>query len=329
MANFSGLNTLLDEIDKTVSDKIDDKISNEIPELKKLVKNAEKSIKEALPMKVEYDGKLHDVKGLRHKSLDNLIVMASQKIPVLLVGCAGSGKTHAAAQVAEAMGLEHYTMSVGAQTSKSDIIGYMHASGGYVPTLFRKAYEEGGVFLMDEIDAGNANVLIQVNAALSNGFCAFPDKMVERHKDFIFIASANTFGNGANRMYVGRNQLDAATLDRFAVLVWDVDEKLENKMAEAYGSTGKNWLSVVRKLRKTIEEDGVRALVTPRATMKGCSLLSIGLDFETVLNAVIVENLPNDKKSRYSDMANKKWSEASETKKTHETAEAEEAEIIW
>ena len=35
MANFSGLKTLLDEIDKTVSDKIDDKISSEIPELKK------------------------------------------------------------------------------------------------------------------------------------------------------------------------------------------------------------------------------------------------------------------------------------------------------
>lgn len=318
MANFLGLNTLLDEIDKTVSDKIDSKISSEIPEFKKLIKDAEKSIKENTPFKIEYDGKIHKVKGLRHKALDNLIVMASQKIPVMLVGMAGTGKTHAATQVAEALGLNHYTMSVGAQTSKSDIIGYMHASGGYVPTLFRKAYEEGGVFLMDEIDAGNANVLIQVNAALSNGFCAFPDKMVERHKDFVFIASANTFGNGANRMYVGRNQLDAATLDRFAVLVWDVDEKLEDKMAEAYGKTGKKWLKVVRELRKTIEEDGIRALVTPRATMKGCSLLNAGLDFDTVLNAVIVENLPNDKKPRFRDIAKEKWDGKSKKEKKRE-----------
>ena len=315
MANFSGLNTLLDEIDKTVSDKIDSKIASEIPEFKKLMKDAEKSIKENAPFKIEYDGKIHEVKGLRHKSLGNLIVMASQKIPVMLVGMAGTGKTHAASQVAEALGLNHYTMSVGAQTSKSDIIGYMHASGGYVPTLFRKAYEEGGVFLMDEIDAGNANVLIQVNAALSNGFCAFPDKMVERHKDFVFIASANTFGNGANRMYVGRNQLDAATLDRFAVLGWDVDEKLEDKMAAAYGKIGKKWLKVVRELRKTIEEDGIRALVTPRATIKGCSLLNAGLDFDTVLNAVIVESLPNDKKSRFRDIAKEKWDGKSKKEK--------------
>mgnify|MGYP000605886095 FL=1 len=46
MANFLGLNTLLDEIDKTVSDKIDSKISSEIPEFKKLIKEAEKSIRE-------------------------------------------------------------------------------------------------------------------------------------------------------------------------------------------------------------------------------------------------------------------------------------------
>ena len=43
----------------------------------------------------------------------------------------------------------------------------------------------------------------------------------------------------------------------------------------------------------------------------------------------VVENLPNDKKSRFRDMANKKWNETSETKKAHKTAEAEEAEIIW
>ena len=196
----------------------------------------------------------------------------------------------AAEQVAEALGLEHYTMSVGAQTSKSDIIGYMHASGGYVPTLFRKAYEEGGVFLMDEIDAGNANVLIQVNAALSNGLCAFPDKMVKKHKDFIFIASANTFGNGANRMYVGRNQLDAATLDRFTTIVWNVDTKLESGMVACF-KNGESWLKVVRSMRERVERDGLRILITPRATLKGASLLDIGLDFDTVLSMTVLEQV--------------------------------------
>lgn len=340
---FAGIAKLIDEVQSTVQETIEETISEEVPKLKKLVADAEKAIKENRPMKVEYNQKVNEVKGLRHVNLDKLILVASQKQPVLLVGMAGTGKTHAAEQVAEALGLEHYTMSVGAQTSKSDIIGYMHASGGYVPTMFRKAYEEGGVFLMDEIDAGNANVLIQVNAALSNGLCAFPDKMVKKHKDFIFIASANTFGNGANPQYVGRNQLDAATLDRFTTIVWNVDEKLEFDMVTNY-KFGTAWLDVVRKLRNKANADQMRVLITPRATVKGAQLLELKMEFEEVLDMVILESVPADKRSVLNDLAKASWNPPKRkyTKKSDgepETAEADEpspkaeepveAEIVW
>ena len=339
---FAGIAKLIDEVQSTVQETIEETISEEVPKLKKLVADAEKAIKENRPMKVEYNQKVNEVKGLRHASLDKLILVASQKQPVLLVGMAGTGKTHAAEQVAEALGLEHYTMSVGAQTSKSDIIGYMHASGGYVPTMFRKAYEEGGVFLMDEIDAGNANVLIQVNAALSNGLCAFPDKMVKKHKDFIFVASANTFGNGANRQYVGRNQLDAATLDRFTTIVWNVDDKLEGDMVDNY-KFGSAWLEVVRSLRNKANADQMRVLITPRATVKGAQLLELKMEFEEVLDMVILESVPTDKRSVLTDLAKASWNPPKRkyTRKDGETipveeeskpepaTEPEEAEIVW
>lgn len=339
---FAGIAKLIDEVQSTVQETIEETISEEVPKLKKLVADAEKAIKENRPMKVEYNQKVHEVKGLRHVNLDKLILVASQKQPVLLVGMAGTGKTHAAEQVAEALGLKHYTMSVGAQTSKSDIIGYMHASGGYVPTIFRKAYEEGGVFLMDEIDAGNANVLIQVNAALSNGLCAFPDKMVKKHKDFIFVASANTFGNGANRQYVGRNQLDAATLDRFTTIVWNVDEKLEADMVDNY-KYGKAWLDVVRNLRNKANADQMRVLITPRATVKGAQLLELKMEFEEVLDMVILESVPTDKRNVLSELAKNSWNPPkrkytkksdgeAETPEVEESPKAEEpveAEIVW
>ena len=90
-------------------------------------------------------GVARTVTGLKHESLRELIAMVGQRMPVLLVGMAGTGKTHATEQAAEALGLPFYAMSVGAQTSKSDIIGYMSAGGTYVPTLFRKAYEGGEI----------------------------------------------------------------------------------------------------------------------------------------------------------------------------------------
>lgn len=246
------------------------------------------------------------VKGLKHKQLKDLILMIGQRMPVLMVGMAGTGKTHAAAQTAEALKLPFYSMSVGAQTSKSDIIGYMHAGGGYVATLFRKAYETGGVFLMDEIDAGNANVLIQINSALSNEYCAFPDAMVQKHADFAFIATANTYGNGANRQYVGRNQLDAATLDRFTVLGWEIDNALEKALVKNYAN-GERWHKTLLELRKYVDKQTMRVLVTPRATLRGTLLLESGFPFEQVVDMAVLHAFPSDKQKNAMEMMQKAW----------------------
>lgn len=282
-----GLHELL-KLKEYLENKIDGDVDEELKALREAIK-----AKQTLQVKV--GDKVNEVKGLKHKQLEQLINYAALRLSPLLVGMAGTGKTHAGEQTAQALGLDFYAMSVGAQTSKSDIIGYMAANGQYVSTHFRKAYEEGGVFLMDEIDAGNANVLIQINAALSNGLCAFPDRMVKRHEDFVFIASANTFGNGANRQYVGRNQLDAATLDRFAVIEWFIDDELESNLTT--GINGKAWYMAVRAARDYVAEKKIRALVSPRATQKGSKLLHVGQDLDEVINATLLASVPEDKKA--------------------------------
>ena len=285
---------------KGIDDKIADYIGNSIEgQLKELHDEVKKNQK----LEVKIDDKSVVLKGLKHKQLQDLIVTATLRLPVLMVGMAGTGKTHAAEQVAEALKVNFYAMSVGAQTSKSDIIGYMNANGVYVKTHFRDAYEKGGVFLMDELDAGNANVLIQVNAALSNGQAAFPDKMVKMHKDFIFIATANTYGTGMDRQYVGRNQLDAVTLDRFTLIDWDIDEDLEAGFV--FGTYGKAWNMAVRAARDYVSEHNIRALITPRATLKGCKLLSANVAPISVIQAVLLNSVPDDKKDAVTQVAQK------------------------
>jgi cobaltochelatase CobS len=274
--------------------KIDASVDGELKELREQVKSTRK-------LEVKVGNKTSVIEGLKHKQLEQLITYSALRLNPLLVGMAGTGKTHAGEQVAGALGLPFYAMSVGAQTSKSDIIGYMDATGNYVSTHFRSAYENGGVFLMDEIDAGNSNVLIQINAALSNGMCSFPDKMVDRHEDFVFIASANTFGNGANRQYVGRNQLDAATLDRFAVIEWLIDDELESNLT--VGLNGKAWYMAVRACRDFVAEKNIRALVSPRATQKGSKLLDAGQDLNEVINATLLGSVPDDKKQDVTQIA--------------------------
>jgi MoxR-like ATPase len=203
-----------------------------------------------------------------------------------LVGPAGSGKTTAAEKCAAALGLNFYCQSVGAQTTQAQLLGFINATGQYVPTHFRQAYENGGLFLLDEIDAGNANVLTALNAALANGICSFPDRMVKRHENFLCVAAANTFGTGADRQYVGRNQLDAASIDRFAFLEWPYDEKLESQLAG-----NEEWTGYVQKIRKAVAALKIRHVVSPRASIQGAKLLSAGMNRAEVEEAVIWKGL--------------------------------------
>ncbi len=210
--------------------------------------------------------------GLVHKEFDTLLTSVSCGLHAYLVGPAGSFKTSAGKKVAEALSLKCSALSVCQQTTAVALLGYMNATGEYVSTEFRKRYQFGGVFILDEIDNGNSNVISVLNSALSNDACAFPDGMVEMHEDFRLVATANTFGQGANAQYVGRCQLDAATLDRFVFIQWDYDSKMEMAIAG-----NDSWCKRVQSLRASAARLKSRIVISPRATFKGAKLLAAGM----------------------------------------------------
>ena len=296
------------DMEPVVAETIGKITAKEIGALEKGVHEAierlEKQSQEVRPIEIKSKGKVKKLEGVRHANFDKLLTATQCGQPILMVGPAGTGKTYVAGQIADILGLDFYSISVGAQTSKSDLLGYMHAGGEYIATQFRNAYEKGGLFLLDEADAGNSNVLILLNAALSNGYMAFPDKMVHAHEDFRLIASANTFGHGASRQYVGRNQLDAATLDRFTVLTWDIDARVEKALA---GDQTK-WYNVVLAVRKrAIDELQLRVVISPRATKRGAELLTAGMPFEDALEMALIANLPGDQQGDLRNVAHSAW----------------------
>lgn len=234
------------------------------------------------------NGERKEVSGSSHHKLTDVITSLMAGEHVLMVGPAGTGKSTIAEQAAEALGLKSYAISLSPQTPASQLLGYMQATGDYVRSLFREAYEHGGVFHFDEMDNAHPSVLAVINAALANGAMAFPDQMVKRHPDFRAVASANTYGRGATRAYVGRQAIDAATLDRFSVETIEVDETLENELCHSTGlETGQveRVLVFVRRLRRNAETHSMPIVISPRASVGMCRLLAAGRSWESAVEA--------------------------------------------
>src|ERR1035437_4425728 len=158
--------------------------------------------------------------GLQHKAFELLLELATSLEPedrnIWLAGPAGSGKTTAARKLAEA--LDRDFEFNGAIDTEYKLSGFVDANSRIVSTAFRKAWEEGKVYLFDECDASMAGALLAFNAALANGHAAFPDQTIMRHANTVIIAAANTWGFGGDGNYVGRAKLDAAFLDRFVTV---------------------------------------------------------------------------------------------------------------
>ena len=242
-----------------------------------------------LPKKmiIEREETKRDVTGLFHKDFEKICKIVDSNVPLMLVGGAGAGKNHTLEQVAEALGLTFYTTNAVNQDYK--LTGFIDANGKYHETEFYKAFTNGGMFFLDEIDASCPEALIILNGAIANKYFDFPVGRVQAHKDFRVVCAGNTYGTGADMVYVGRNVLDGATLDRFVVLNFDYDEDVEKALAY-----DKDLFTFIRDLRKAVNDSGLRYIVSMRALINSTKLLEIGIDKETILKTTIIKNMQVD-----------------------------------
>ena len=243
-------------------------------------------------------GELRDL-GVQHFKFDILLRACGIRLPngfrpnIWLTGPTGSGKTTAAEHIAKALKMEF-----GADSSLDadfKVMGFMNAQGQYVETEFYRRFTQGGMYVMDEVDVWFASAILAMNAPLANGWCSFPCGMRKRHPDFIVIACANTWGQGATNDYVGRNKLDAATIDRFGVKIdWPIDESLEHAVASSLG--GDRWCKVVQGYRLRAKERGIKIIISPRATFNGTALLAAGFSEADVIDMTFAAGLKDEQR---------------------------------
>ena len=254
----------------------------------KVQDSAEGTQLKAREVEIDLTPKQKYVNIVKHSKYDQIKTCIQCDIPVYLVGEAGTGKNFTLEQIAQEMGLQFYFTNSVQQEYK--LTGFIDAGGKFHETEFYKAFKNGGLFFLDEIDASIPEVLVLLNAAIANKYFEFPNGRINAHPDFRVVAAGNTVGSGANELYTGRLVLDQATLDRFVVIEFDYDRNVEMSLAH----DNEQLVNFVRGLRRFAKENGIRATFSYRCIITTTKLMEAGMSLKTILMIAIFKGLDKD-----------------------------------
>ena len=212
---------------------------------------------------------------------------------VMLTGPTGAGKTYMIGSIAASMAVPFYKYSCSRDSSVHDLLGYKQpASETYLNTTFLKAYEGGGIFLVDEYDAMSGDMALFFNGVTdSSDFISVPHRddnpIAKKHKDFYIVMCGNTWGNGSIE-YSGRDFQDKALLDRFRLCRFYIDynTKLEKTLVSNH--------QMVFKLRKGLEQ--VSSYLSTRNIEDIGKMMTNGDRFPDIVDMIISDLTTGEQK---------------------------------
>lgn len=285
---FSGIKVFFDFTSMNV---IDQKVIYETKGIKKTSTYiGSKKIKEVKPLeKKVVNIENNNEKEVKHEKYSQIKTCLECNIPIYLAGPAGSGKNFTVEQIANELGWNFYFSNSVQQEYK--LTGFIDAGGKFHDTEFYKACtdENDCIFFLDEMDASIPEVLVLLNAAIANGYFEFPCGRVDIDKVH-FVAAGNTVGSGSDELYSGRMVLDQATLDRFAIIEFDYSENIEMSIS----NKNKELVDFIHKLRKTANENGIRATFSYRCITMVTKLENAGMDLVTILKISVLKGMDKD-----------------------------------
>ena len=265
------------DVTKAVLSVVLDQLETRSNEILETVTKLAKPREVAIAIKIN-EGELKKLKVAAHPMLADTINLLALGLSPLLVGPAGCGKTFLGEQSAEALGINYGHLCFSAGVSETWLFGRQTPTG-FVEGEFSKLYKNGGLFLGDELDAADPNLLLTINTALANGHMYNPisGENIKRHKDFHFVGTANTFGKGGNSIYTGRSRLDAATLDRFTTLEIDYLEVIEEALCP-----DNDMREYLQGVRNNVKDKGSTEVVSYRAFDKAYKLKKSGVSMAQI-----------------------------------------------
>jgi len=220
------------------------------------------------------------------------------RIPFLLKGPTGTGKSRFVEFMANKLDINLITIACHEETSATDLIGRFIIKGSeavWIDGPMTKAVREGAIIYLDEIAEARPDVIVAIHSLTDHRRELYIDKLgetVKAHKDFMLVAS---FNPGYQK---GFKELKPSTKQRFVAISFGYpDEKIEIEIvvneSDVDKAVAKKLVNIANKIRN-LTELGLTETASTRLIVDAAKLIHSGLPKRLSVEVAIVEPLTDD-----------------------------------
>ena len=253
-----------------------EQFDSETSKTKKYVDGAIATLRK--PVQIHIDGvPATTIEEMTHEAFPEILECLKHFGRVWLCGPSGTGKSFILEQCAKALGYSkekgnYEYVKGGAGVTESHLTGRMTFDGEFIDGAVSRAFRNGNFLCLDEFDGFDANCGLVFNSVFDNqGILATPNDrehpMVLKSDGFMVGVASNTWGDGQDFNYVGRGQLDLATLDRLNLQKFEVD--YDKNIERALSGDYIDMANMLWDLRSRTFSNSVSRIISTRLFIDG------------------------------------------------------------